>query len=202
MIRSLLATSFLFISLLFCTSFDIPSKYVSRTGHLHVESSNRFKDIVADNYQVYCELNPINGKVSFTGLLKSFEFELGALDQAFNSGKVNLSEFAKFKFNGQVSNYNTVKFDAPGNYPVTVNGMLKMGGFDRQTSARGTLTVLANGKIKANAKFTIKIEQESVNTINKLMKEKLPSVFALDIDKLGVSRDIKLVLSATYRPRG
>lgn len=180
----------------------IPAKYVSRTGHLHVESNNRFKNVVADNYQVYCELNPNSGSVTFTGLLKSFEFELGALDQAFNSGRVNMSQFSKFKYNGNVTNLASINFDKPGNYPVSVSGNLNLGGYDRKTSAKGTLTVLANGKVKADARFSIRIEQESVNTINKLMKEKLPSVFALDIDKLGVSRDINLSLSTTFRPRG
>lgn len=179
-----------------------PSKFVSRTGHLHVESANRFKTIRADNYQMYCELTPANGDVLFRGLLKSFEFELGALDQAFNSGRVDMSQFSKFRFNGKLTNYASVNFDKPGSYPVTVKGTLYMGGYQRLTDASGTLTVLPNGQLKADANFTIVIEQESVNTINRLMKEKLPSMIAMDMDKLGVSRNIQLDIKATFRPRG
>ena len=76
-----------------------------------------------------------------------------------------------------------------------------MGGYVRKTNASGNVVILPDGKIMADAAFTIRIEEESVNTINRMMKEKLPSVFALDVDKLGISRDIKLNLSASYRPR-
>ena len=185
-----------------CLGAYVPSKYVSRTGHIHVESSNRFKNIVADNYQVYCELIPGTGQVQFTGLMKSFEFQWGALDQAFNSKRLDLSQFSKFTFDGSLTNAMSIPWDKPGTYPAQVQGTLMLGGYTRITSATGNVVVLPDGKIKANANFTIKIEEESVNTINTMMKQKLPSVFALDVDKLGISRDIKLNLTANYRPRG
>lgn len=181
---------------------DLPSKYVSRTGHIHVESSNRFKDIVADNYQVYSEVVPSTGAVSFTGLMKSFEFELGALDQAFNSSRLDLSQYSKFSFEGQLTNYKSIKWAQAGTYPATVSGMLYIGGYKRKTDAQGNITVGADGKIRADASFSIVIEASSVNTINQMMKEKLPSVVALDVDKLGIDRKIQLSLKADYRPRG
>jgi hypothetical protein len=187
---------------LFFSSAILPSKYVSRTGHIHVESANRFKDIVADNYQVYSEVIPTTGAVSFTGLMKSFEFELGALDQAFNSSRLDLSHYSKFKFEGELSNNQSIKWDQAGTYPVMVTGLLYIGSFKRKTSAQGNIIVGNDGKIRADAAFTIVIEEESVKTINKMMKEKLPSVMALDVDKLGISRNINLTLTAAYRPRG
>jgi len=183
-------------------SATLPSKYVSRTGHIHVESANRFKDIVADNYQVYSEVIPTTGGVTFTGLMKSFEFQLGALDQAFNSSRLDLSQYSKFKFDGKLSNFKSIKWEQAGTYPATVTGTLFIGGFKRKTSAQGNIVIGNDGKIRADAAFTIVIEEASVQTINKMMKEKLPSVMALDVDKLGISRNINLSLSAAYRPRG
>jgi len=183
-------------------SATLPSKYVSRTGHIHVESANRFKDIVADNYQVYSEVIPTTGAVTFTGLMKSFEFQLGALDQAFNSSRLDLSQYSKFKFDGKLSNYKSINWEQAGTYPATVTGLLHIGGFKRKTTAQGNIVIGNDGKIRADAAFTIVIEEASVNTINKMMKEKLPSVMALDVDKLGISRNINLSLSAAYRPRG
>ena len=183
-------------------SASIPGKYVSRTGHVHVESANRFKDIVADNYQVYSEVIPSTGEVTFTGLMKSFEFKLGALDQAFNSSRLDLSHYSKFKFVGELSNNQSIKWDQAGTYPAMVTGLLYIGSFKRKTAAQGNITVGNDGKIRADAAFTIVIEEESVKTINKMMKEKLPSVMALDVDKLGISRNINLTLTAAYRPRG
>ncbi len=190
-----------FLAAVFLSATLIPSKYTCRTGHIHIETSNRFTDIVADNYQVYSEFNPNTGDVKFTGLMKAFEFKMGALDQAFNSSRVDLSQFAKFNFEGSVKNFKGINFDKAGKYPATVDGFLYIGSYKRRTKANGTIEILPDGKMKTTANFRIKIEEASMNTINKLMKQKLPSVIALDTEKLGISRDIHLNLNANYRPR-
>lgn len=178
-----------------------PSKYVSRTGHLHVESHSRYLDVIADNYQVYCEINPTTGKITVRGLLKSFEFKLGALDRAFNSDRVNLTEFSKFNYDGMVTNISSVNFTRPGSYTVKVEGDLYVGSYKRVTSATGLVNVDHKGNLSTDTAFKIKIEEESVQTINKMMKEKLPSLISLDADKLGISRDIELKLVAKFRKR-
>ncbi len=53
-------------------------------------------DVIADNFQVYGELNPNTGEVSFKGLMKSFEFKMGALDRDFNRSRLDLSQYSKF----------------------------------------------------------------------------------------------------------
>ena len=158
-------------------------------------------DVTADNYQVYSEINPNSGEVTFQGLMKSFEFEMGALDRAFNSSTVDLSQYSKFNYEGRITNIAAIQFDRPGIYRVEVSGKLFMGSYIRKTSAQGTLKVLANGNLESESDFSIKIEEESMNTINDLMRKKLPSVIALDTDKLGISRDIRINLKANYRRR-
>jgi len=180
---------------------DAPSKYVSRTGHLHVESHSTYLDVIADNYQVYCEIVPATGGVLIRGLTKSFEFELGALDRAFNSDRVNLSEYSKFRYEGHITNTASIDFDSPGSYRVEVSGVMHVGDYQRLTAASGLLMVGTDGSIQTDTSFKIKIEEESVVTINRLMKEKLPSALALDVNKLGISRDIELELSAKFRAR-
>ena len=191
---------YLFTSL-WVADVEVPSKYVSRTGHLHVESHSTYLDVIADNYQVYCELVPSSGEVSIMGLTKSFEFKLGALDRAFNSDRVQLGEFAKFTYDGQITNLGQINFSKPGSYRVEVDGLLRVGSFKRKTLVSGLINVDASGQIKTDTNFRIRIEEQSVRTINRLMKEKLPSVIALDVDKLGVSRDIQLKLSASMPGR-
>ena len=190
-----------FLFLLTGVSFTQPAKFTSRTGHIHVKSSNRFMDVVADNYQVYSEIDPATGKISMTGLMKSFEFKLGALDRAFNSDRLDLGQYSKFKFDGQLANHEGIDFTRPGRYNAPVHGHLYIGGYKRVTSAEGWIEVLPNGRLSANADFDIRIEEESMSTINELMKERLPAVVALDTDKLGISRKIELKLVANFRPR-
>ena len=165
-------------------------------------SQSKYLDVLADNYQVYCEIKPLEGKVFLKGLIKSFEFKTGALDQAFNSDKANLGEFSKFEFKGRIVRFRKfVKFDVPGVYPVDVKGVLTIGGYKRKTTAKGTIEVFADGTIRTNTAFDMVIEEASVEKINQLMKEKLPSLIALDADKLGISREIQLQLKATLKGR-
>jgi hypothetical protein len=192
---------FLAVFVMLNVSFAPPKKYTCRAGHIHVESYSRFLDVIADNYQVYSELDPSTGNVSFAGLLKAFTFEMGALDRAFNSGKVDVSAYNKFTFEGLVVNVGKINFDRPGTYPAQVKGTLFMGGQKRITTANGEVRVFVDGKIEATANFVLTIEEKSMQTINKLMREKLPSVLSIDANKLGISRDIKLKLKANYRPK-
>ena len=192
---------FFIISTFILADVDVASKYTCRTAQIHIETSSRFMDVTADNYQVYSEINPNSGEVTFQGLMKSFEFEMGALDRAFNSSTVDLSQYSKFNYEGRITNIAAIQFDRPGIYRVEVSGKLFMGSYIRKTSAQGTLKVLANGNLESESDFSIKIEEESMNTINDLMRKKLPSVIALDTDKLGISRDIRINLKANYRRR-
>ena len=177
------------------------TKYVGRTGHIHVESKSRYLDVIADNYQVYCELNPNSGAITIKGLTKSFEFKMGAIDRAFNSSRVNLGEYGKFNFTGSLMNLSEIDFTKEGRYNIDVKGDLEIGKYIRKTKASGTLYVKADGTIRTETDFEMKIEEESVETINKLMKEKLPSVISLDADQLGISRMIQLSLNVSLRPR-
>lgn len=181
--------------------FNAPAKYVSRTGHIHIKSTNRLMDIEADNFQVYCILDPSTGEVSLNGLMKSFEFKLGALDRAYNSDRINLGPYSKFSYSGILNNYKSINFDKPGTYDASVIGTLQIGGFTRKTDARGRIFVAANGTIRTETSFILTIEEKSMQTINQLMREKLPSIVSVDTKKLGVSRNIQLKLIAEYRAR-
>ena len=192
---------FFIVSNFLLADVEVASKYTCRTAQIHIETSSRFMDVVADNYQVYSEVNPNTGKVIFQGLMKSFQFEMGALDQSFNRSTVDLSQYSKFSYDGTITNLSQIDFDKPGKYKVDVEGQIFIGSYIRKTSAQGTITVLSNGYLESIADFSIRIEEESMNTINELMRKKLPSVVAIDTDKLGISRDIKINLKANYRPR-
>lgn len=192
------STLFLF---LFLTSLSFgQKKYLTRTAHISVQSSNSVVDIEADNYQVISSLNPQTGDISFTGLLKSFEFKLGAADQVFNSKRVNVSAHPKIEFKGKVTDISKINFAKPGDYKLRVKGVLYMWGLKRVTSANGFVTVAADGSVKAKSGFVMVIEEESVKKINQLMKEKLPAA-NINTETLGISRNINVKLDMSYRAR-
>ena len=189
------------VLLSFFTTSLFAQKYISRTAHVHVKSTNRITNIEADNYQVASVLDSENGNIDFIGLLKSFEFKLGAADQLFNSKMVDVSAHPNIKFSGQIADIHKINFAEPGNYTITVNGVLYIWDEKRVTSAVGTLNVNANGSISGTSEFIMMIEDGSVAKVNKLMKEKLPSVISVDTETLGISRKVEITLNMTYKAR-
>ncbi len=189
------------ITFCFFTTNLVAQKYISRTAHVHVKSTNRITNIEADNYQVASVLDSENGNIDFIGLLKSFEFKLGAADQLFNSKMVDVSAHPNIKFSGQIADIHKIKFDEPGNYTITVNGVLYIWDEKRVTSAVGTLKVNGDGSISGTSNFIMMIEEGSVEKVNQLMKEKLPSVIAVDTETLGISRKVEITLNMTYKAR-
>ena len=176
--------------------------YFTRTAHINVHSSNKVVDIVGDNYQVNSTLNSSNGELNFIGLIKSFEFKLGALDRIFNSKRINVTEFPKITYKGRVTNINRIDFSRPGTYPVSVKGMLYIWDEKRITPAKGTLTVHEDGTISGQSSFSIVIEDKNVEKVNRLMRERLPAILDLDVQKLGVSKEILIKADMTYQHRG
>lgn len=176
-------------------------KYITRTAHVHVKSTNRVMDIEADNYQVASVLDATTGKIDFIGLLKSFEFKLGAADQLFNSKMVDVSTHPNIKFSGQIQNMDQINLTRSGTYTIEVKGTLYIWDEKRVTSAKGTIVVNSDGSIKASSNFDMVIEDGSVNKVNELMKEKLPEVMTIDTETLGISKTIKVTCDMTYQIR-
>ncbi len=196
-LNSLLAIACLFLT----TTVFSQNKYVTRTAHVNVKSTNRVMDIEADNYQVASVLDINTGRIDFIGLLKSFEFKLGAADQLFNSKMVDVSTHPNIKFSGQIVGFDKINFQSAGTHTIEVKGNLFIWDEKRVTSAKGTLIVNADGTIKASSNFNMVIEDGSVNKVNELMKEKLPSAMTIDVNSLGISKTIKVRCEMTYKRR-
>jgi len=110
--------SFLSFSLIGQTS----NEYSSRTAHLQIKSSNSVSEVEANNYQVYSSINFEEKTISFVGLMSAWEFELGAIDRAFNSDRINLADYPKFTYDGKIKGKS--KFKKPGRYELNVRGFL------------------------------------------------------------------------------
>lgn len=200
--KNILNRLFLSVCLLFLAStLAYSQKYVTRTAHVNVKSTNRFTDIEADNYQVASVFDVQTGAIDFIGLLKSFEFKLGAADQLFNSKMVDVSTFPNIKFTGKIQDVNRINFDEPGTHTITVNGVLYIWDEKRVTSAVGKIKINGDRTIESTSDFKLVIEDGSVEKVNRLMKEKLPSVIAVDVNKLGISKTIDVRMKMTYQVR-
>ena len=191
------------LTLLFSFIFNIATGqiYYSRTSHVHVSSENSIKTVEVDNYQIISTVNMENGEINFEGLLKSFEFKLGALDRVFNSDRINVNQYPKIKFVGRFKKFKQLKLIVNEEVKVEVLGTLYIWDEKRITSAVGTMKLFPNGKIEAISDFSIKIEEASMHKLNDLIDKKLPSIINLSTESFGVSRDINIDLNVTYNKR-
>jgi len=186
----------LFLAQVFC--LNAQDIYTTRTAHIQVKSTNSIQNVEADNYQLRGNIDPATGKVSFMGLLKSFEFKLGAIDQAFNHDKVNLTKYPKINYDGHIVNLDAVNFKKAGTYRVNIEGFLYIWDEKRKTKAKGKIIVNPDGSIRTESNFNMMIEEKNVAKFNKLVKENMPSVFSLDMNSFGVSRSIDVKLQGNF----
>lgn len=189
----------LFLLLLPFLGLAQTSSFTSRTAHISVQSANSFVDIDADNYQVYSTLDATTGEINFIGLLKSFEFKLGALDRVYNSKLVGVLEKPKFNYTGKIKNIKSINLKKPGKYPFEVEGDLFVWDEKRVTPGKGTITVHEDGRIEAFSDISFMIEKASVEKANRLIKQYMPNGVQVDTEKLGIDRKIETMVKVIYK---
>ena len=198
-LQTCIITSFVLINSIL--SLHAQQQYSARTAHIYVQSSNKIINLEADNYQVASTIDVETGKISFLGLLKSFEFRIGGLDRIFNSKIVEVLNRPKFKYVGEVTNIQSVNFNSPGVYPVTFKGILYMWDLKRLTLGEGTIEVYSDGSISAQSDLSFQIEEASVERANELIRKNIPPGITVTTDKLGISRDIVVEVEGTYKKK-
>ena len=198
-LQTFIITSFVIISS--TLSLCGQQQYSARTAHIYVQSSNKIINLEADNYQVASTIDVGTGKISFLGLLKSFEFRIGGLDRIFNSKIVEVLNRPKFKYIGEITNIQSVNFERPGVYPVTFKGILYMWDLERITPGEGNIEVHSDGSVSAQSDLSFQIEEASVERANELIRKHLPPGITVTTDKLGISRDIKVEVEGTYKKK-
>jgi hypothetical protein len=166
--------------------------YLTRTAHINVKSANKVQNIVADNYQVACQLNTTTGQFKLIALIKSFEYQIGAVNRVMNTRSIDVTEFPKITFDGKIENLKQVNFSKQGSYPVKFKGVLYVWDESRATEANGVLTVKSDGTIEGKSNFTIAIEEVNTQKIDMIMRQKLPVSLNLQPNTLGISKNIQV----------
>ena len=174
--------------------------YFSRVGHVKVNAYSDLMDMEADNYQIAATFNSEDGSLKFQGLLKSFVFDLGLADRIISDKRINVVEKPKILFEGRVINFRQVDLNTPGEYSIKVKGNLFIWGYKRVMITTGTLIVNEDGSLSSEAQFKMKIEEESVQKVNELMRQHLPAILNVDANKLGLSRDFYVQANMDLKP--
>jgi len=179
--------------------FSQAQNYLTRTAHINVKSANKVQNIVADNYQAACQLNTQTGQFKLIALIKSFEYQIGAMKRIMNTREIDVTEFPKITFEGKIANLKQVNFSKPGTYPVKLKGVLYIWDENSASDVDGTLTVLNNGTISVKSNFTVAVEKIDAEKIDRIMRQKLPVSLNLQPNTLGISKNIQIKTEATLK---
>jgi hypothetical protein len=189
------------ILLIFLISMTIvqAQNYFTRTAHINIKSANKVQSIVADNYQVACQLNATTGQFKLIALIKSFEYQIGVVNRLMNTRDIDVTEFPKITFEGKISNFKQINFNKYGNYPVKIKGVLYIWDENSTYEADGILTILNDGTIKVKSDFTIAVEKIDTEKIDVIMRQKLPVSLNLQPNTLGISKNIQVKAEAILK---
>jgi hypothetical protein len=182
----------IFLILVLTITFVHAQNYSTRTGHINIKSANKVQNIVADNYQVACNLNTSTGQFKLIALIKSFEYQIGAMNRIMNTRDIDVTEYPKITFEGNIINIKQVSFTKPGNYPVKLKGVLYIWDENSASDNEGILTVQNDGTILLKSNFTIAVEKIDTEKIDLIMRQKLPVSLNLQPNTLGISKNIQV----------
>jgi hypothetical protein len=187
------------LGLVLSLSITQAQNYLTRTARINIKSANKVQNIVADNYQVACQLNAQTGEFKIIALIKSFEFQIGAMNRVMNTRDIDVTEYPKITYDGKIANLNQVNFSKPGSYPVKFKGILYIWDEKRLTDADGFITVKSDGTIEGKSNFTIAVEEVNLQKIDQIMRQKLPVSLNLQPNTLGISKNIQVNAQAILK---
>jgi polyisoprenoid-binding protein YceI len=164
----------------------VAGKLITKAAHINFFSHTAVEDITANNYKVVSTLETTTGDVVFSVPMQSFEFEKALMQEHFN-GKdfLNTKDFPKAKFDGKITDVNTVDFAKDGTYEVTVSGNLTIKDITKPITEKGTITI-AGGKVNAKTKFKLVLADYGIT-----FKKGKPST--------NVAKEIEVTLNADYQ---
>lgn len=171
---SLTLAFLLFLQLVFAQS----DKYFTRNAIVKFTSVAPVENIVSTNKLSNCILNIQTGDLALKVVIKSFEFELQAMEDHFNKDYLNSDEFPNATFEGKI--ITPVNYLKNGKYDVVTEGKLTIHGVSKAVKQKGTMDI-NSGKITAKSKFSISLSDYGIKVPNDYVK-KISNTVEIDIN--------------------
>ena len=173
-------TRVIILALIFTSQVIGAQNYISKNGHIWFYASTPLENIEAHNNQAVSILNPEDGSVQFSLLVKSFEFKVALMQEHFNENYMESDKIPKAGFKGKITNLSTINFKMDGTYPAEVTGELSIHGVTKTVSTQGTVTIKGNS-LKAKAKFIVKPKDYEIE-IPAIVENKIAKDVEVNVD--------------------
>ena len=176
-------TTLFFLAGLLFLQLTNAQKLVSKNSHIWFYSHTPLEDIEGHNRQAVSILDPTTGDLSFSLLVKSFEFKVALMQEHFNENYLESDKYPKSAFKGKIANNSAVNYKKDGIYQVDVAGDLTIHNVTHAITTKGTVEVKEGGVV-AKAEFNAKPSDYNI-TIPALVEGK-------------IAKEVKISIDATY----
>lgn len=166
-------------TLLLAFSASAQDKYFTRDGHIRFFSETPMENIEADNHKVTAVLDEATGKLEFSALMKSFEFEKALMEEHFNENYVESNTYPKAVFKGIIGGFDAKKTTEKAT-EVQVKGTMEMHGVSREIDVKGTIAKVG-GKYVLKSKFNINPEDYKIEIPN-AVRDKIANEIEVSVD--------------------
>jgi polyisoprenoid-binding protein YceI len=158
-------------------------KYYTKTGEVSFFSNTSIENIEAVSNSAATVYDAESGKLQWSILIKSFEFEKALMQEHFNENYMESSKFPKATFKGEVKNNTSLTLDKDGTYAVEVLGNLTIHGETKEVTTEAIFTV-ADGAIAATSTVTVLLADYKID---------VPAVV-----RDNIAKEIKITINAEY----
>jgi polyisoprenoid-binding protein YceI len=133
-------------------------------------SSAPLEDIDAATTRATSALNGADGSIAFKIPIKTFEFPNKLMQEHFNENYMESEKYPEAQFAGKIVEIDRIDLKKPADYTVTVKGDMTIHGVKKPVETKGVLSVKADGKIHAHAKFPIALADYNVKIPTMVVK--------------------------------
>lgn len=150
-------------ALLASLSASSQQKFFTRDGYIRFFSATSMENIEAKNHKVTAVLDEASGKLEFSALMKSFEFEKALMEEHFNENYVESGTYPKATFKGAITSFSKDKYAKEA--AVVAKGTLEIHGVQKEVEVPGTIVKSADG-YTIKAKFNVVPEDYKITIPN------------------------------------
>jgi len=146
------------------------TRYVTDVGSITFKSDAPLELIQATSNEMKGIIDIDKNAFAFSVYMNSFQgFNSPLQREHFNENYLETVKFPKASFSGKI--IETIDWTQDGTYEVRTKGKLQIHGLQQERIIKSTV-VIAGGKIKLDAKFTVLLEEHQIS-IPKIMFQKI-----------------------------
>lgn len=158
--------NFTLLALLFVLyPINAQTKFSSSKCVIYFEASvPLFEAVEAKNEAVNCTLNPDKSEITFTAVIKKFQFKRDLMKEHFNNNYMESDRYSKATFKGVIEKFDLKAIDEKEK-DFLIKGKITIHGQSQMISVNAKIKKVGNG-IQINSNFTLNTDDFNIEIPN------------------------------------